>query len=403
MSSPDTPRSGQLRPKHRRRRAAEAATPGPGITPSASAPGTPSGPAATPGGHRYLFDHVQDGELARLQAIEAVCDRWTIDVLQRAGLQADWRCLDAGAGAGSIARWLAQRMGPAGQVVAADADTRFVEPLASGTLRAVRHDLRHGPPEPGGFDLVHARFLLEWLPGWEQALDHLVASVKPGGTIVISDMAWGSRIPAQGVLERWISAIPAALREVSGYHPDCGRLLPGALESRRIRVDGAEARAALLNGASPGMDWPRLSVQPMTAPMLRMGLADQASLRAVSELLADPATRLWLPPMVSVWGRRELSAQDRSLDSPSLQLATHRVSTPVNWHQGEPVIIAGSVSNDPQTTSVPHRCCRDDIAVTSLLPAGGAGAARWASAIVMEPVRDKSDQFLGEPLLIVVR
>ena len=42
----------------------------------------------------------------------------------------------------------------------------------------------------------------------------------------------------------------------------------------------------------------------MTAPMLRMGLVDQASLRAVSELLADPATRLWLPPMVSAWGRK---------------------------------------------------------------------------------------------------
>jgi alkyl hydroperoxide reductase subunit AhpC len=31
----------------------------------------------------------------------------------------------------------------------------------------------------------------------------------------------------------------------------------------------------------------------------------------------------------------------------SLQLtAAHRVSTPVNWRQGEKVIIAGSVSND---------------------------------------------------------
>jgi alkyl hydroperoxide reductase subunit AhpC len=31
----------------------------------------------------------------------------------------------------------------------------------------------------------------------------------------------------------------------------------------------------------------------------------------------------------------------------SLQLtAKHKVSTPVNWHQGEDVIIAGSVSND---------------------------------------------------------
>jgi hypothetical protein len=136
------------------------------------------------------------------------------------------------------------------------------------------------------------------------ALDNLVASVKRDGTIVISDMAWSTRIPAQGALETWLSAVPAVLREVSGYHPDCGRELPGALADRGIRVDGAEAQAALLHGASPGMDWPRLSVQTMTAPMLRMGLIDQASLRALPELLADPAARLWLPPMVSAWGRR---------------------------------------------------------------------------------------------------
>ena len=263
-----------------------------------------------PGDSRYLFEHAEDAELGRLRAIEAVCDPWTVDVLKRTGpfaptpAPAGSRCLDIGAGAGSITRWLARQVAPAGQVVAADADVRFLAPLASATVRVVRHDLRHGPLEPGGFDLVHARFLLEWLPGWGRALDHLVASARPGGTVVVSDMAWGNRIPAHGVLERWVSAVPAVLREVSCYHPDCGRLLPEALASRGIRVDGAEARAALLDGGSPGMDWPRLSLPPMAAPMMRMGLIDQAALDSVSRLLSDPATRLWLPPMVSVWGRR---------------------------------------------------------------------------------------------------
>lgn len=266
--------------------------------------------ATGPGDRRYLFGHAADAELGRLRAIEAVCDPWTADVVERAGpfpLQhspAGWRCLDIGAGAGSVARWLARRVGPAGQVVAADADPSFLEPFVPAAVRVVRHDIRNGPLEPGGFDLVHARFLVEWLPDWERALDHLVASVRPGGTLVVSDMAWGSRIPADGVLESWLSAVPAVLREVSGYHPDCGRLLPEALNSRGIRAGGAEARAVLLDGGSPGMDWPRLSLQPMAAPMLQLGLADQASLQAVSRLLADPATRLWLPPMVSAWGRR---------------------------------------------------------------------------------------------------
>jgi len=38
----------------------------------------------------------------------------------------------------------------------------------------------------------------------------------------------------------------------------------------------------------------------------------------------------------------------------SLQLtAKHRVATPVNWKQGEDVIIAGSVSNDEATELYP--------------------------------------------------
>jgi SAM-dependent methyltransferase len=165
MSSPAEPRSGQPRPEHRRRHGpAAVTTPGPGLSPIAPAPGPPSGAATAPGDHRYLFEHAHDGELARLQAIEAVSDPWTTDILQRAGPLAGRRCLDAGAGAGSIARWLAQRAGPRGLVVAADADTRFLQPPAPG-LRVVRHDIRRGPLAPGGFALVHARFLLEWLPG----------------------------------------------------------------------------------------------------------------------------------------------------------------------------------------------------------------------------------------------
>jgi hypothetical protein len=39
----------------------------------------------------------------------------------------------------------------------------------------------------------------------------------------------------------------------------------------------------------------------------------------------------------------------------SLQLtANHKVATPVNWKQGEPVIIAGSVSDDAAREIYPH-------------------------------------------------
>jgi ubiquinone/menaquinone biosynthesis C-methylase UbiE len=40
-------------------------------------------------------------------------------------VQPGWRCLEVGAGRGSMAVWLAQRVGPSGHVVATDVDVGF--------------------------------------------------------------------------------------------------------------------------------------------------------------------------------------------------------------------------------------------------------------------------------------
>ena len=49
-----------------------------------------------------------------------------------------WRCLEIGAGRGSMATWLAERVGPAGQVVATDIDTRYLERLDLPNLHVVQ-------------------------------------------------------------------------------------------------------------------------------------------------------------------------------------------------------------------------------------------------------------------------
>src|SRR5215472_7060205 len=67
-------------------------------------------------------------EYERLQLIEAAFDRFTVPQLDRLGVMLGWRCLEVGAGAGSIAAWLAQRAGPA-HVVATELNTDFLAPL----------------------------------------------------------------------------------------------------------------------------------------------------------------------------------------------------------------------------------------------------------------------------------
>jgi ubiquinone/menaquinone biosynthesis C-methylase UbiE len=175
-----------------------------------------------------LFDHPHQTELDRLRALGAVCDAWTIQLLERIVVQPGWHCLDIGAAVGRIAEWLAEQVGPAGEVVAADIDTTFLDPLVSPTLIVRKHDVTSDPVtligeqvlgytvEPRRFHLVHARFLLEWLPKWKLALDYILASVKPGGAILLSDIAW--QRPAAGLRTPRATSRSLSRRHAAAWH-----------------------------------------------------------------------------------------------------------------------------------------------------------------------------------------
>jgi hypothetical protein len=59
-------------------------------------------------------------ERERLALLAQLADPLMTQRLSRLGVGPGWHCLEAGAGAGSVARWLASRVGPAGRVVATD-------------------------------------------------------------------------------------------------------------------------------------------------------------------------------------------------------------------------------------------------------------------------------------------
>src|SRR6266571_4995104 len=77
-------------------------------------------------------------ERRRVQVLAESLDENTIGHLRGLGAGAGWRCLEVGAGSGSVARWLAGQAG-AGRVVATDVDTRFVD-VPDG-VEVLRHDV----------------------------------------------------------------------------------------------------------------------------------------------------------------------------------------------------------------------------------------------------------------------
>src|SRR5262249_7314178 len=117
----------------------------------------------------YTFAGVDRGqELARLRSIESIFDPASRRLLEDAGATRGALCLEIGAGAGSIAAWLAERAGDAGEVTALDLDTSFLR--ASGPpsrVRVVEGDARHADLPAGHFDVAHARYVLVHNADWE--------------------------------------------------------------------------------------------------------------------------------------------------------------------------------------------------------------------------------------------
>ena len=78
----------------------------------------------------YPFDQAWQHESERLTALEQALDPGTIHHLEALGVGPGWRCWEVGAGAGSIAAWLCQRVGDEGHVMATDLEMTFLERLS---------------------------------------------------------------------------------------------------------------------------------------------------------------------------------------------------------------------------------------------------------------------------------
>lgn len=255
----------------------------------------------------YVFDNDWEREQERLASLEAAFDPGTFRHLEALGVGPGWRCLEAGAGRGSVARWLCRRVGPEGRVVATDLKPRFLEALEEPNLEVWRHDIVADELPEAEFELVHARFLLEHLPGREGALKKMPAALRPGGWILVEDMEWSTVIPlsARGsrVLKRVMSAARRIL-ELSGYDGDYGRKLPGQMAMQGLIDIGGAGRFGLVRGGPDAPEWLRLSAEEMRGPGEATGLLSGRDIDRLLELLDDPEFAFFSFSVVAVWGRR---------------------------------------------------------------------------------------------------
>ncbi len=222
-------------------------------------------------GYRLAAQGGQESEDERLTLLEELFDPTSRQ--RRSFVQPGWRCLEIGAGRGSMAVWLAQQVGQQGQVVATDVDTTYLSRLALSNLAVHRHNILTDSLEtlgPGTFDLVCARLVLFWLAGKQElALRRMVECLKPGGWLIDEDGDWGMVTPVDpahphyALYHRaWKNGDWWASR---GYDPTFGRKLPLLFERCGLVNIHHEASASVVRGASPWTRWWRQSLEGIRA------------------------------------------------------------------------------------------------------------------------------------------
>ncbi|MFI5914134.1 methyltransferase [Dactylosporangium sp. NPDC051541] len=264
--------------------------------------------SSPPPDRRYLLDNARVEAGERFTWMAELFDGVTRGHFDRLGVRAGWRCWEVGAGGPGIPDALAAAVGPTGHVLATDIDPAWLD--RHGRYEVLRHDVvADPPPQPGTFDLVHARLVLVHLPDRDRALATMVAALRPGGWLLVEDADTELQplacLDETGEDQRRANRLRRAVRELMtrrGADLRFGRTLPRALRAAGL----ADVRAA---GFFPfgGVACDRLeaaTVRMVRAELIAAGLADDAEIDAHLAAVDAGALDLTLAPLISAWGRR---------------------------------------------------------------------------------------------------
>lgn len=242
---------------------------------------------------QYLYPNEDAVALARLQALEQIEDDHTLEQLNAIGIGIGWRCLEIGAGAGSIAYWLAAQVGKEGSVIATDLQPHLLD---SSRCEVWRHDIARDALPPQSFDLVHLRHILIHVPQAEHVgiLSKIWHSLTPGGVLLIEESdftTWqvneGTPEPLRSYAEQGIETILGVYDE-RGMDVQLGQRLASLAQGVGFQITRTTPRARSVAGASTEARFHQATFQQLVSSLAHRRPEVTATLGRFVECLEDP-------------------------------------------------------------------------------------------------------------------
>jgi SAM-dependent methyltransferase len=264
-------------------------------------------------GYRLAARGRQEAEDDRLSLLERILD--PLSCRRRELVRPGWRCLEVGAGRGSMAIWLAEQVGEGGKVVATDIDVTYLKRLHLPNLEIVQHNILDDSLDelgPGSFDLVCSRLTLFWLAGRQElALCRMVECLRPGGWLVDEEGDWGTLAPVDPS-HPYYACFHGAYQggewwTLRGYDPTFGRKLPVLFERCGLENIGHEATAEVVRGGGLWARWWQKTMEAMRGweqGKLDLTKAREEEYKALTAPWADPSFWFLNALVHACWGQR---------------------------------------------------------------------------------------------------
>ena len=252
---------------------------------------------------QYVLGHYLKGEGKRLALMSELLDpmhRRYIDALNivRPGA----RTLEVGCGNASISAWLADRVTPGGKAVALDVDLSLIN-VRAPNLELRQGDIVAGPVEHVSFDLVTARAVLHHIADAEAAIKNLVASVRPGGALLLiePDFLPVSVAEPREVRAFWQGWLAWSRERGIDYH--IGRALAPRLAALGLMQINGTAETAIYNGGSRWADYWTQTITELRDDLISSGKLNDALVDTFLRYCADSSWWTQTIAFTAVHGR----------------------------------------------------------------------------------------------------